>query len=186
LAFVPGIYAAGAMDQDRLLPDTRQEARDWILEKVPAGATLVTDGPGISAGLPMDKEQIVALEKKTEAAGSPRARLYRAMADGHPGGGYRLYQITRTALELGTYRLHAELSQAETDMIDLRPGLDTARALRVDYVLTSSYGATAQRAPELAEFFRELESEAKLAAVFTPIPGRSTGPALRLYALKAL
>lgn len=184
LLLVPGAVRSTLEGYRRTLPDTRRQAGGWIAASIPAGATILTDQPSAGPDLRMSKDQLLELAERSRVVGSPRAKLFEAMAQTHPGGGYRVLRILRSGRDLGTYAKHAELSQADAPTADVRPGLDVARALRVDYVLTSSYGADLARAPELAAFFTELETKAPLAAVFSPVPGVVAGPALRLYRLK--
>lgn len=186
LTLVPAGVRDGVEGRRMSLPDTRELAQAYVEAKLPAGTALLLDEPHAGPELAMTKDELESLAEKTKAAGSPRWKLFEAMARSHPGGGYRLLRIERTAKDLGTYHpKQVELSQADAPVVDVRPGLDFVRAQRVDYVMTSSYGAALERAPELVEFFRELQSQAPLEAVFTPVPGELEGPALRLYRLKS-
>jgi len=185
LALAPGLVLCARMDEDYFLrPDTRAEAGAWLAANVPAGDTLLLDQPHAGPPALMDKEQCVELAERAEADGSPRARLFRAMAAHHPGGGWRIERIRRSAADLWSGPRHVARSQADGDFLDVRPGLDTARAARVDWVITSSYGADPERALELATFFSELASGAELVREFKPVPGEVGGPWLRVYRLK--
>lgn len=183
LALVPGLLKSAWADQLMRLPDTRPQAQEWIANNVKPGATILLDEPHAEPLLAMTKDEVVELEEKTKTAGSPRWKLYHGMAASHPGGGYRLYRLRRSALELYSGPRQVELSQADSPTLDVRPGLDTALALRVDYVVTSSYGAGPERAPELAGFFSELYAQAELVKDFVPVPGASAGPVLRVFKL---
>jgi len=132
----------------------------------------------------MTKEQCAELAERAAKNGSPRARLYRAMAAKHPGGGYRIYRIQREARDLFSAPRQVALSQADGDFLDVRPGLDVARAARVDYVVTSSFGADPRRVRELATFFSELASQADFVKEFPSEPGETVGPWLRVYRLR--
>ncbi len=185
LALLPGAARDGVEGARMSRPDTRQEAQDWIEARLPAQTGVLMDEPHAGPDLAMTKSELEDLAARVKEAGSPRWRLFDAMARSHPGGGYRILRVARTARDLGTYHpKQVELSQADAPVVDVRPGLDFVRAQRVDYVLTSSYGADLSRAPELSVFFSELERQAPLEAVFTPVPGKIEGPALRLYRLK--
>lgn len=184
LSVGPGIAQCVMQDRDMRLPDTRQLARSWILQHVPPGATLILDEANASPDLAMAREEIEALIEQTQAAGSPRARLFRGMARVHPGGGYRIFRILRSARDLGTYHpKQVQLSQADAPMLDLKPGLSAARAANAGWIVTSSFGATPGHSPELAEFFHELFAQARLAAAFAPIPAELAGPTLHIYRL---
>ena len=76
------------------------------------------------------------------------------------------------------------LSQADGDFLDVRPGLDVARAARVDYAITSSWGADPRRTRELASFFSELVSQSDFVREFPSEPGVTAGPWLRVYRLR--
>ncbi len=184
LALAPGLALVWRMDADFLAPDTRAQATQWLSAHVPAGATLLLDQPHAGPFATMDREQCADLAARLQRAGSPRARLLRAMAAHHPGGGWRILRVRRSAADLWSAPRHVALSQADGDFLDVRPGLDVARAARVDWAVTSSYGADPSRARELATFFDELAANADLAAEFKPVPGRVVGPWLRVYRLR--
>jgi hypothetical protein len=130
----------------------------------------------------MEREQVEEVWRKTSAAGSPRSRLFRAMADSHPGGGYRLYRIMRSARDLRSSPRHVQLSQADSPTLDLSEGLAEARRAGVAYVIISSLGARPDRARELRRFFDELFREGSLAKEF--VPGWwEAGPTLRVFRL---
>jgi len=183
LALAPGLALSGKLDAELRLPDTRAEAGAWLAANVPAGSTLLLDQPHAGPFAIMSKEQCAELAERAEERGSPRARLFRAMAAKHPGGGWRVERIQRSPGDLQSSPRHVALSQADGDFLDVRPGLDVARAARVDYAATSSYGADPGRARELATFFAELAAQAELAAEFKPVPGEVVGPWLRVYRL---
>lgn len=183
LALVPGFLRGSFTDAFMRLPDTRPLASDWIKANVPQGSALLLDLPHASPTVPMTKDEVEDLEAKTSASGSPRTRLYRGMAQTHPGGGYHLYRIKRQAAEMYSLPGQVERSQADYPMIDVRPGLDMARAMRIDYVVTSDWGASYVRAPELRTFFEELYAQARLIKDFIPAPGVSEGPVLRVFKL---
>jgi hypothetical protein len=184
LALAPGLYLSWNFDAALLLPDTRAQATEWVTAHIPAGSTLLLDQAHAGPLVLMDKEQCEELAERTARAGSPRARLYRAMAAHHPGGGYRVERIQRSAADLYSGPQQVAQTQAEGDYLDVRPGLDVARAARVDYVITSSFGADPRRARELATFFSELPAEADLIQEFPSEPGRNFGPWLRVYRLR--
>ncbi|MBI3551281.1 MAG: glycosyltransferase family 39 protein [Elusimicrobia bacterium] len=183
LAFAPGILRCVWIDSFLLLPDTRPQAARWIKDNVPEGKALLLDLPHASPDLPMTKDEVEELEAKTRLAGSPRSRLYEGMAAAHPGGGYRIYRLRRFAHEMYSGPRQVEQSQADAPTVDVRPGLDTLRALRIDYVVTSNWGAEQTKAPELASFFEELYSSAEFVRDFIPLPGESSGPVLRVFKL---
>lgn len=166
------------------LPDTRAQAEAWVKANVPPGDTLLLDMSHASPRVLMSLEQVRDLAERTGRAGSPRARLYRAMAERHPGGGWRVLRVQRTARDLFTLPAHSARSQADADFLDVRPGLDPARAARVDWVVTSSFGADPRKARELATFFSELSEQAALVHEFPVEPGVTAGPWLRVFRLK--
>lgn len=182
-ALVPGAGISWARGAALMLPDTRVEASAWLQGNLPQGEGVLLDLPHASPDLPMERAQLEELAARLGKRGSPRARLYEAMAARHPGGGFRVYRLQRGAHELRSWPGHVEASQADYPMLDARPGLDVARAMKVRWVVTTSFGAIPERAPELATFFSELYRSARLAMVFAPVPGRSTGPVLRVFSL---
>jgi hypothetical protein len=184
LALAPGLWLSARYDAGLLLPDTRAQATAWLAENVPSGSTLLLDQPHAGPFAIMTREQCADLAERVARNGSPRARLYRAMAAKHPGGGYRIYRIQRSARDLWSAPRQVALSQADGDFLDVRPGLDPVRAVRVDYVFTSSYGADPRRTREFATFFDELAAQADLVKEFPSEPGRTVGPWLRVYRLR--
>ncbi len=166
------------------LPDTRVAAEAWMRANIPEGDTVLLDMAHASPRALMSHDQVRDLAARSERAGSPRARLYRAMEARHPGGGWRVLRVQRTARDLFTLPGHAARSQAEADFLDVRPGLDPARAARVGWVVTSSYGADPRKARELATFFSELAEGSDLVQEFAAVPGLSAGPWLRVHKLK--
>ncbi len=179
----PGAWEGWRQDRLLLLPDTRTEARRWIDAAVPAGATVLADYPHASPFLRPSREQLEELAGRTQAAGSPRWRLYQAMAATHPGGGYRVLRIRRSAADLRSNPKHVETSQAEGDFIDVRGGMEALRTAGVSHVVTSSFGAVPSRAKELGRFFDDLHARGRLAREFAPVPGRVAGPHLRVFLL---
>lgn len=164
--------------------DTRELCEDWLVENVPPGRTLLLDLPHASPRVAMTREQLLELGDRARAQHSPRAKLFFGMAATHPGGGYRVLRLSRTARDLYSSPHHVELSQADAPMLDATPGLSAVRKAGVDLVVTTGHGASPERAPELAKFFRELEEQGKLVAAFSPDPGRLAGPVVRVWTLK--
>jgi hypothetical protein len=184
LALGPGAAVSWQADARMRLPDTRAEAAEWIAAHVPQGAGVLLDLPHASPDLPMTREEAEELAQKTAAAGSPRARLFRALARAHPGGGWRILRVRHTAQDLSSGPRHVELSQADAPVIDLSGGLAPVRAAGVSFVVTSNYGATRATLPQAGRFFDELETQGRLLAAFGPVAGESDGPTLRVFALK--
>ncbi len=184
LVLAPGLYLSGRLVADLILPDTRAQAEVWMRANVPAGETILLDLPHASPRAIPSQEQCRDLAARTAAAGSPRSRLWRAMAERHPGGGWRIYRVQRSAGDLFSAPKHVAASQADGDFLDVRPGLDPVRAVRTKWVVTSSFGADPRRARELATFFGELASGAELVQEFPSEPGKTMGPWLRVWKLR--
>lgn len=184
LALAPAAFLVWRQDADLLRPDTRAQATAWLEANAPAGSTLLLDQPHAGPFAIMTKEQCAELAERAAKNGSPRARLFRAMAERHPGGGWRVYRVQRAARDLWSAPRHVAQSQADGDFLDVRPGLDTARAARVEWVVTTSFGADPRRSRELATFFAELASQADLVKEFPAEPGVAVGPWLRVWRLR--
>jgi hypothetical protein len=184
LALAPAAFLCWRQDADLLRPDTRAQSTEWLAQNTKPGDTLLLDQPHAGPFAIMTKEQCAELAERAAKNGSPRARLYRAMAAKHPGGGWRVYRIQRGARDLWSAPRHVAQSQTDGDFLDVRPGLDVARAARVDWVVTSSFGADPRRSRELATFFTELASQADLVKEFPSEPGVSVGPWLRVWRLR--
>lgn len=184
LVAAPGLFLSGRLVASLSLPDTRGQAEVWMKENVPAGEAILLDLPHASPRAIPSKEQCLDLAARTAAAGSPRSRLWSAMAERHPGGGWRIYRVQRSAGDLFSSPKHVASSQADADFLDVRPGLDPVRAVRASWVVTSSIGADPRRARELSTFFSELASGADLVREFAPEPGKTTGPWLRVWKLR--
>ena len=177
----PGLYRSALYDRSLALPDTRQEATAWLSARAPAGATLLLDEPHASPDLRMTRQEVEELWRKTSRAGSPRARLYRGMADTHPGGGWRILRIGRSARDLHSSPRHVQLSQADAPTLDVSAGLAPALSAGVSFVVLSSFGANPEHSPELAAFFADLDRRGTLLREFDPAPGRVEGPVLKVY-----
>ncbi len=183
LVVAPGLFVSWRLVSDLTLPDTRAQAEVWMKANVPAGETILLDQPHASPRATPSMEQCLHLAERTAAAGSPRARLWRAMAQRHPGGGWRIYRVQRSAADLFSWPKEVAASQADSDFLDVRPGLDPVRAVRAGWVVTSSFGADPRRARELATFFSELAAGAELVKEFPSVPGKTAGPWLRIWKL---
>lgn len=181
LALGPGIMTSFLSSREMALPDTRQQAETWVLKNIPPGAVILADAAHAVPRLAMSREQAREQAEFLRREGLPRWRFYHAMAESHPGGGWRVYRIQLSAKDLGSAPRHTRRSQAETPTADVREGLEAARRLGVDYVIASSHGA--ELFPEFAAFTAELRARARLLAEFTPVPGRLAGPAIRVYSL---
>jgi len=184
LVVAPGLFLSWRYVSDLALPDTRAQAEDWMKTNVPAGGTVLLDLPHASPRAIPSKEQCLDLAARTAAAGSPRSRLWSAMADRHPGGGWRVYRVQRSASDLFSAPKHVAASQADADFLDVRPGLDPVRAVRASWVVTSTFGADPRRARELSTFFSELASGSDLVREFPSEPGKTMGPWLRVWKLR--
>lgn len=184
LVVAPGFFLSGRGVVELTLPDTREQAEAWMTANIPPGETILLDLPHASPRAIPSKEQCADLAVRTAAAGSPRSKLWRAMAERHPGGGWRVYRIQRSAGDLFSSPRHVAASQADADFLDVRPGLDPVRAVRASWVVTSSFGADPRRARELATFFSELEAGADLVREFPFEPGRTKGPWLRVWKVR--
>ena len=184
LVLAPGLFLSWRYVADLTLPDTRAQAESWMTANIPAGETVLLDLPHASPRATPSKDQCEDLAARTAAAGSPRSKLWRAMADRHPGGGWRVYRIQRSAGDLFSSPRHVAASQADADFLDVRPGLDPVRAVRARWVVTSSFGADPRRARELATFFAELAAGADLVREFPSEPGTTMGPWLRVWRLR--
>ncbi|MBI2386959.1 MAG: glycosyltransferase family 39 protein [Elusimicrobia bacterium] len=184
LVLAPGLFLSWRYVADLTLPDTRAQAEAWMTANIPEGETVLLDLPHASPRAIASKEQCADLAARTAAARSPRSRLWRAMADRHPGGGWRVYRIQRSAGDLFSAPRHVAASQADGDFLDVRPGLDPVRAVRARWVVTSSFGADPRRARELSTFFAELAAGADLVHEFPSEPGSTMGPWLRVWRLR--
>jgi len=183
-AVLPGLWKSASDDAVMRRPDTRAAAQDWIERNVPAGAVILADEPHAGPRLTVERSELLELADNARRSGSPRWRLFDGMAKTHPGGGYRILLLQRSARDLGTFHpKQVQLSQADQLVLDVGSGLEAARKARVDYVITSSYGATPEHSPELAPFFDALYREGRLAASFSPRPGATAGPTLRVFQL---
>lgn len=171
LALAPGLFVTWEQGMELLGSDTRLQASVWLAENVPAGSALLLDGPRDASLAFPSKERCLELAERAGRIGSARARLYRAMAARHPGGGWSVYRLQRA-------------EPADVEHLDVRPGLDLARAARVEWVVTSSDGADPRRSRELATFLAELAEQADLQREFAPVPGLVGGPWLRVFRLR--
>ena len=180
-ALLPGIWACASADRILTLPDTRLLATAWIESNVPQGSALILDQPDDSPGARMTREQAEELRAQNEARGSLRARYFELMRDSHPGGGWRVYHLKRSAGDLNSNPASVEKSQSEGAFVDAGAGLSALRERGISTVVTSSYGASPQASPELARFFEELTRDGRPLARFEPDGRTAVGPTLQIY-----
>lgn len=181
---LPAILKAWERDQFMRLPDTRALAENWISKNIPQGAVILADEPDTEPRLFMLRQELLALAERAKKNASPRSRLYFAMAETHPGGGYWVYRIKRSAWDLDVFFTgEVHLSQEDSPMLDVSKGILAAESAGVQYVITSSQGVNLNRALELRKFFDQLNSQAVLLKEFYPVAGNIAGPVLKIYRL---
>ncbi len=181
---LPGILKAWERDQLMRLHDTRMLAENWISKNIPQGAVILADEPDTEPRLLMLRQELLDLALRAKKNGSPRSRLYFAMASAHPGGGYWVYRIKRSAWDLDIFFTgEVKISQEDSPMLDVSNGIEAAKKAGVEYVITSSQGVNLKRALELRKFFTQLNSQAVLLKEFDPIAGKIAGPILKIYQL---
>ena len=176
----PGLWRSMALVRDFTLPDTRLEAADWLKQNLPPGAALLLDQEHDSPQLPMSKEQAQGLLARTSGAGHPKKKYYELMVNSHPGGGYRIYRIERSAADLESRPEHVRWSNSARDMLDIKSGLSALNAAGVDAVVLSSHGVNPERRPEYAAFLMQLRASWTLAVKFSP-GKKARGPELEIY-----
>jgi len=167
------------------LPDTRIAATAWIKSNVPPGSGVLIDQPDVSPAVPMTRAEADDLQRKNAALGSARARYYALMIDFHPGGGWRVFRLMRSAEDLSVPPNHLHRVEREGAFIDMRAGLAAARTAGISYVVTSSFGATPERSPELARLFKDLSTQGRVLVRFDPDGKTVVGPTLQIYLIDA-
>ena len=179
-----GIHKAWERDEFMRLPDTRMLAENWISKNIPQGSVVLADEPDTEPRLFMLRQELLALAERAKKNGSPRSRLYLAMANASPGGGYWVYRIKRSAWDLDIFFTgEVKLSQEDWPMLDVSKGIKAAKKAGVQYVITSSQGVNLKRAIELRKFFDQLNFQAVLLKEFDPVAGKIAGPVLKIYQL---
>ena len=163
-----------------LAPDTRLEAKAWIEANIPTGSRLLVDQVHTEPPLVMAKSQALRLYERAEANHHPRGRYFRLLLDSHPGGGYELFRISRTDMELISMIRHRQWSQQGYEDLEVEKGLSEVKQAKIDYVIWSSAGATPMNAPRLMKYFDELKREGILIKEFTPTRV-SYAPTIRIY-----
>ncbi|MBI4387151.1 MAG: hypothetical protein HY551_07200, partial [Elusimicrobia bacterium] len=129
----------------------------------------------------LSMEAIDALIRQTTLAGHPKQRYYELMKSGHPGGGFFVYRIRRDPWELGTGPRHTQFSQQAHLTIDVKTGLEPARAQGVELVVWVGRGGDFSRLPGLERFYEEVSREGTLLADFIPLAGSRGGPHIAIY-----
>ena len=180
-ALLPGAWLSARADRIKTLADTRLAATAWIETNIPQGATIVLDQPDASPDARVTRDQAEELRAMNAASGSARARYYALMRDSHPGGGWRVYRLKRSAADVDSNPDHVRKAQSEGAFVDASAGLSSLRALGVSYVVTSTFGARPDRSPDLARFFEELSREGRPLARFEPDEKTVVGPTLQIY-----
>ncbi len=178
---LPGAIDSLAFDRELLRPDTRTLSTRWIEQNIPPGASILIDQDHASPRLRLVRAQAEELAERTTAAGHPRERYYRLMASGHPGGGYRVYQVQRDYADLHSGGWHARWSAQGRSMLDVRGGLYAVRRAGIEWVVLTSFGAQVVRSPSLERFLRETQEEGRLRKEFREVRGVIVGPRIRIY-----
>ncbi len=179
----PGYADSWAHARHDALADTRDIAAAWMEKNIPQGSVILADQAHCDPRLVMEKEEVAELYEKTKASGSLRGRLYQAMLRNHPGGGYRVWLLPRSAADLVSNPSLVARSQADSPVLEAPPSLSLLRKKKIRYVIFSSFGATPEKSPELGSLFADVPSAGKRIARFEPVPGRLAGPILDIYDL---
>jgi hypothetical protein len=184
LLMLPGAIESWAYDRDLMLPDTRTVASEWITRSISPGAKILSDLESDSPRIRYSKVHAERLLQRTREAGHARARYYEFMVSGHPGGGYEVFQVYREAGELHAGPRHAEWSAAGRPVLDVRGGLEVARAAGIEFVVLTSYGAAFGDAAALQQYLAETRERGELLAAFRPRPGFARGPEIWIYRIR--
>src|SRR5581483_11874765 len=156
-------------------------AAQWIERRVPAGEKILLDQEHASPPLHLSFEMTARLLEKTRLTGHPRSRVYELMRHSHPGGGYAIYRVLRSAADLHTLAGQAAFSTQGQAFLDVRDGLAAVKKEGIRYVVLTSFGAEPEHSPELGRFLSETEMKGRLLSEFDPVPRRLTGPRIRIY-----
>ncbi|NLO92398.1 MAG: glycosyltransferase family 39 protein [Elusimicrobia bacterium] len=183
LVLGPGIWGSFSLARRYALPDTRLLAASWIEGNIRRGTGILLDQEHASPPLAMSRRQAEELLARTSAAGHPKKKYYQLMAQSHPGGGYRIYRIERSASDLESRPEHVKWSNSARDVLNVGAGLAGLEAGKIETVVLSSYGIDPARCPEYAPFIGQLQSQWRLAAEFRPGENMN-GPALQIYTRK--
>jgi hypothetical protein len=183
LLALPGGLKSWSFDRELLLPDTRALAAQWIESHIPQGSKILMDQEHASPPLRLSPETVRRLLERTKANGHPRARYYEIMKESHPGGGYAVYQVRRSAEDLHTLPGYAAESAAGRPVLDVSGGLAAVRREGIAWVVLTSFGAEIGRSRELDRFLTETQDKGQLLARFDPQPGKNTGPHIQIYHL---
>jgi len=181
----PGAWRSWAFDRDLLLSDTRNQAASWIEENLPPGTRVLTFNEHASPRMRMSAAQARRLLERTRAAGHPRARYYELMVRSHPGKGYDILRIAQDPAVLQAPAGQVAWSAAGRDVLDIRPGLRTARDAGAGIVVFSSHGSSGPGLDALRPFFDEAEAQGRLLKEFRPEAGKSRGPVIRIIDISA-
>ena len=178
---LPGAWSSQQFDRALLLPDTRTLAAHWIEANIAVGSKILLDQEHASPSLPLSREMTARLFERTRQAGHPKSRVYDLMLHSHPGGGYAIYRVLRSASDLHTLVGEAAFSTQGQAFLDVRGGLAEVRKEGIHYIVLTSFGAEPEHSPELVRFLSETETKGKLLTDIVPTPGHQKGPRIRIY-----
>lgn len=181
LLLSPGALESWAADRALLLPDTRTLSARWIEAHLPPGASILSDHEADSPRLAYSRAHAERLLERARAAGHPRGRYYELMVSGHRGGGFAVWQLRRDPAELRAGPAHARWSDAGRPVLDVSAGLSAARAAGIRYAVLTSFGADSGAEAGLRRYLDEVAREGRLLAEFSPVPGESNGPRVRIF-----
>lgn len=184
LAIVVAIPLFGLIRQayEKMQPETRLIAKDWIEANVPSGARILMDGMRYRFGpSPPLNPDAVTVSREVGQIGEEGEGLGRGVSD----LALSLYQEALTKAEGPTYELHST-----THGLGVKtPSYYVSNCF--DYIVTSSYiaerfapgQANRERYPASAHFYDLLSTDPRFQQVFqaVPRPWKSSGPIITVY-----
>ncbi len=183
LLLLTAVFKVYATNRKLSLTDTRTLAGDWIKPNIPQGSAILMDHVDSAPGLIIERAQIIGLYNKALKINHPRRHYYKFMLAGHPCGGYKIYQIERTAEDVFSGQRHVRWSQAARDTVDISSGVRSALDAGVQYVIESSFGVNPDDFERYKLFFDEVHACGKEIAGFQPAEDKIAGPVLKIFYL---
>jgi hypothetical protein len=173
------------------LPDTRTLAKTWTEENIPPGSRILIDSKASSPPLLMHPRQVRKFYEKAAATGNYKKDYFRLLTEvyGEENKGYEIFMIKKNAMELAVLSNQLRQTQETQDLVPIEGTERDFEELRkdgIEYVVVNSWdlrNAKTNRYEWLENFYRNLESRARLLKAFVPPSEIHPGPEIRIYAL---
>lgn len=164
--------------RDLALPDTRTQAKSWLVSHVPTESKILITDPFNGPQIILAKSQVDKLLQKTQASHHPREHFYRALQHNHPGGGHTVYYLRRGLVEVEDMPNRTEQAYEGMDTLDLaNDGFTAAEKAGIKTIVLCKWLETLRN----QQWISELRKNCLLTLSFIPDLVYTKGAPLEIY-----